>query len=321
MNTNLIPPAPLFRDPIYDGATDPTIIYNKEEKCYWMLYTQRRSSAVNIGVSHIHGTLIGVSSSLDCINWIYRGTLSNLEFEPGTNTFWAPEVIYANGKYHMYVSYVPGIPTNWNTTRHILHYTAVNMWSWHFESKLQLSSDRVIDACVYEIKDGLFKMWYKDEVHNSHTYSAISQDLYHWHVLGPEITDVAHEGPNVFTLCNRHFMITDFWNGLGVYETNDFSTWIRKQNILDIAGTRCDDGKIGHHADVIVNSTQTSAYIFYFVHPEYAPEAMTKDFVMTYKEARTVIQVAKLSINGDNLACNRNEQFELLLGNSLDMQK
>jgi hypothetical protein len=156
-------------------------------------------------------------------------------------------------------------------------------------------------------------MWYKDEVHNSHTYSAISHDLYHWDVVGPEITDVPHEGPNVFTLCDRHFMITDFWNGLGVYETKDFKNWARKQNILNVPGKRLDDGKIGHHADVVVNPDKNEAYIFYFVHPEYDPELMPKDFVMTYKESRTVVQVAKITIDGENLVCNRDVEFELVL--------
>lgn len=313
MNTNLIPPAPLYRDPIYDGATDPTIIYNRQEECYWMLYTQRRSSAINIGVSHIHGTLIGVASSSNCINWVYRGTLPNLEFEPGTNTFWAPEVIYADGKYHMYVSYVPGVPTNWNHNRYILHYTAQNMWEWNFESKLTLSSDRVIDACVYEVEQGVYKMWYKDEVHNSYTYSAISHNLYDWDVLGAEITDVSHEGPNVFSLCNRHFMITDFWHGLGVYETTDFTHWVRKKDILNIGGSRKDDGQLGHHADVVVNSSQTEAFIFYFVHPQYSPDSVLKNNEMSYHEARTVVQVAHLKLEEDHLLCDRDEIFELLL--------
>lgn len=311
MNTKLIPHSPLFRDPIYDGATDPTIIYNVKENCYWMLYTQRRSSAVNIGVSHIHGTLIGVAASTDLINWVYRGTLPNLEFEPGTNTFWAPEVIYIGGTYHMYVSYVPGVPTNWNYNRYILHYTATDLWNFKFESKLNLSSDRVIDACVYEIKPGVFKMWYKDEVHSSYTYSAISKNLYNWEVLGPEITDVSHEGPNVFSLNDRNFMITDFWNGLGVYESTDFTNWDRKKDILNNPGIRSEDAQIAHHADVVVNESGNEAYIFYFVHPEYNPGSVPKDFQMTYKEARTVIQVAKLTTDSDNLVCDRNELFEL----------
>ena len=32
-------PAPLFRDPITDGAADPVLIWNRTEKNWWMLYT------------------------------------------------------------------------------------------------------------------------------------------------------------------------------------------------------------------------------------------------------------------------------------------
>ena len=302
MTTNQFPPSPLFRDPIFDGATDPTIIYNQEEACYWMLYTQRRSSSINIGVSHIHGTLIGIASSNNLIDWVYRGTLPNLEFEPGTNTFWAPEVIYVDGTYHMYVSYVPGVPTNWNCNRYILHYTATNLWEFTFISKLNLSSDR-----------GTFKMWYKDEVHNSYSYSALSKNLYDWEVVGPEITDVSHEGPNVFTLCERNFMITDFWSGLGVYESNDFTNWVRKADILNTPGTRNQDQQIAHHADVVVSNNKKEAFIFYFVHPDYNPSQKPKSFEMTYKEARTVIQVAKITAGPEGLICNRNESFSLSL--------
>ena len=37
-------PAPLFRDPITDGAADPVVIWNREEKSWWMLYSQRRAN-------------------------------------------------------------------------------------------------------------------------------------------------------------------------------------------------------------------------------------------------------------------------------------
>lgn len=36
--------APLFRCPVFDGAADPTVIYNQNEKSWWMLYTQRRAN-------------------------------------------------------------------------------------------------------------------------------------------------------------------------------------------------------------------------------------------------------------------------------------
>ena len=161
-------PSPLYRDPIFDGPTDPTVIWNREESCWWMLYTQRRSSGVNFGVSSIHGTRIGVASSADGARWLYRGTLPGLDFEPGHNTFWAPEVIRANGKYHMYVSYITGRAARTGTgRRHIVHYTADNLWQWRFESVLPLSSGRVIDACVYEVAPGKWKLWYKDEAHTT----------------------------------------------------------------------------------------------------------------------------------------------------------
>jgi hypothetical protein len=39
-------PAPLFRDPIYDGATDPGLVDNKNKKEWWMFYTERRANDV-----------------------------------------------------------------------------------------------------------------------------------------------------------------------------------------------------------------------------------------------------------------------------------
>ena len=36
-------PAPLFRDPIYDCPTDPTVIWNREEEQWYLFYTQRRA--------------------------------------------------------------------------------------------------------------------------------------------------------------------------------------------------------------------------------------------------------------------------------------
>jgi len=300
-------PAPLFRDPIYDGPTDPAVIWNREEKCWWMLYTQRRSNGVNFGVSSIHGTAIGVASSVDGARWLYRGTLPNLDFEPGHNTFWAPEVIYANGKYHMYVSYITGIPQDWNWPRHILHYTADNLWHWHFESVLPLSSGRVIDACVYQVAPDRWKLWYKDEDDHCYTYAAESRDLYRWSVIGPEIMDCAHEGPNVFALGGKRWMITDCWDGLGVYTTEDFARWTRQQgNLLKEPGSRTDDAVIANHADVLV--TGERAYIYYFTHPAFTVEHRRQsDYIMTSEDARTVVQAAELYVKDGKLCCDRNK--------------
>jgi len=104
------PAAPLFRDPVYNGAADPMIIWNNHERGWWLIYTQRRAFSPGIGVTWLHGTAIGVASSGDNgKTWLYRGTLDSLIFENGTNSFCAPDVIFENGLYHMYVSYVQGI--------------------------------------------------------------------------------------------------------------------------------------------------------------------------------------------------------------------
>ena len=82
-------PSPLFRDPIYDCPTDPTVIWNEKEEQWYLLYTQRRATDVPIGVSWVHGTALGVATSRDGTKWLYRGTLEGLDIEPGHNTFWA----------------------------------------------------------------------------------------------------------------------------------------------------------------------------------------------------------------------------------------
>lgn len=302
-------PAPLFRDPIYDAPTDPVVIWNREEKQWWMLYTQRRSGNHCIGVSHIHGTAIGVASSADGYDWLYRGTLPGLDFECGHNTFWAPEIIRAQGKYHMFVSYITGIPTNWNYPRHIVHYTADNLWNWQFDRVLNLSSDRVIDACVYEVEPGLFRMWYKDERDDCHTYSSISRDLSNWENEGPAVTYNLHEGPNVFELGGRKWMITDEWNGLGVYETQDFVHWERSGVILKDGGRRAWDQTKGHHADIVVSGEE--GYIFYFTHPyldrtDRDPNAPNLD-----EDGIACIQAARLKVVNGKLCCDRDEEFEM----------
>jgi hypothetical protein len=169
------------------------------------------------------------------------------------------------------------------------------------QSVLKLSSDRVIDACVFEIEKGLWKMWYKDETYGSHIYAARSHDLYHWEVIGPEITDCPCEGPNVFAFGGKKWMLTDPWQGLGVYSSDDFTHWTRRKNILYEGGTRPDDGRQGSHADVLVHKNH--AYIFYFVHPE-AQEGLNK--WDDYRFRRSSLQVAELKVEGVGVVCDRN---------------
>lgn len=299
-------PAPLFRDPIYDCPTDPTVIWSREENMWYLFYTQRRATDTAIGVSWVHGTAIGVATSRDGGKWLYRGTLQGLDIERGHNTFWAPEIIRAEGVYHMYVSYITGIPTDWDYPRQMLHYTSVNLWDWNFAGRIDLKSERVIDACVCEVSPHKYKMWYKDESDGSRTCAAISEDLYNWTVLGVEITDCAQEGPNVFGLGGYKWMISDYWNGLAVYRSEDFTVWNRCHDILRDSGTRPMDAGFGHHADVVVREGR--AWLFYFCHP-YSREGKAEDpspaAMLEADQNRAVVQVVELFLQDGELCCDR----------------
>ena len=58
-------PAPLFRDPIYDGVADPVLVWNPIKKVWSMFYTQRRAKLDLPGVEWCHGSEIGVAESDD----------------------------------------------------------------------------------------------------------------------------------------------------------------------------------------------------------------------------------------------------------------
>jgi len=183
------PPATLFRDPIYDGAADPAIVYNHLGKYWWIFYTNRRANMKLPGKAFMHGTDIGIAESKDGgRTWLYRGAI-DIQYGRGRNTFWAPEVIFYEGEYHMYVSFVPGVSQDWNADRYILYYKSKNLWDWEFICKLELSSNKVIDACVFHMPDGTFRMWYKDEADHSYIYVAESTNLKDWKILGPALTD------------------------------------------------------------------------------------------------------------------------------------
>jgi len=154
-------------------------------------------------------------------------------------------------------------------------------------------------------------MWYKDEADHSYIYSAISKDLYNWEVLGAELTDRAQEGPNVFYWHNRFWMITDMWNGLGVYSSDDANNWLKHDEILKQPGERPDDQAVGHHADVLLINDKV--YIFYFTHPEVKNNKV--DILSSYKYWRTSLQVAELGYENGMLVCDRDKEFDFYLPN------
>lgn len=293
-------PAPLFRDPVTDGAADPCIVYNRDAKEWWMLYTQRRANSETADVAYCYGNPIGIASSDDGgATWVYRGTL-NLDFEPGHNTFWAPDVVWHDGKYHMFVSYIQGVRNHWGGTPVMMHYTSDNLWDWTFQGPAVLPKEGVIDATLLQKPDGEWRMWYKWD---SKSYYADSKDLSTW--TGPDtpaIADRPHEGAKAFRFKDRYWLIVDEWAGMAVHSSDDLEHWTRQEGarLLDGPSTRPDDTPSGAHGDVVVAGDR--AYIFYFTHP--GREAHTRDNKdangnIPYELRRSSIQVAELEVTPD----------------------
>lgn len=291
-------PAPLYRDPIYDGAADPMIIKHETNGQFYMFYTQRRASQTVHGVSFAYGTNIGVAASKNGADWHYVGAL-DLDFEFGHNTFWAPEIIYNpdDKLYHMFVTYIQGIYHTWDGVATLEHYTSTDLLNWDHTGGLSFGSSRIIDPCVFRLSDGKWRMWYKDEKHHSDTCYADSPDLYNWKYVGTATSGQPQEGPNVFRFGEYYWMISDIWNGLAVYRSNDLTNFTRQEfDILKETGTRADDQGKGGHADVF--TINDKAYIVYFTHPQEG-------------SFRSSIQLAELKLENGNIVCDRNAEFSV----------
>jgi len=293
---------PLFRDPVHDGAADPVLCWNRAEKKWFMFYTNRRANVPNTqGVSWVHGTKIGIAESLDGgATWKYRGT-ANIDYGRGEYSYWAPEVVEYNGTYHMYLTFVPGMHTDWSGTRDIIHLTSDDLLDWKYQSVLKLSSNRVIDACVMQLPDGTWRMWYNNEVDRKSIYYADSPDLYEWQDHGKAMGERPGEGPKVFRWKDCCWMVVDVWNGLGIYKSQDCLKWTRQvNNLLEEPGQGPDDKVKGGHPDVVVSGDR--AFLFYFTHPGRQNPNEKED---AYEQRRSSIQVVELEYKDSWLTCQR----------------
>jgi hypothetical protein len=250
-------PRPLFRDPPFDAPTDPVLCFNAEAKKWYMYYTARRATATDApGVSWVHGSNIGMAESSDGgATWTYKGTADisyGKDQHPNDYTYWAPEVIWANGAYHMFLSYVPGIFNDWNHPRQIVHLTSTDGVKWQTIGPVDLKSDRVIDACVMQIPGGGWRMWYKDERGKKTLSYADSADLMKWEAKGNAVTNYNGEGPKAFRWKSRYWLIADCWaNGQRVWSSDDCLNWTMQDKTL-----------LGSHGDVVVSGDR--AWWFYF---------------------------------------------------------
>lgn len=297
---------PLYRDPVYDGAADPVVIRNRAENRLFMFYTSRRANLKDTkGVDWVHGSPIGIAESTDGgTTWNYRCD-ARINYAPG-HTYWAPDVVEEGGKYHMFLTVVPGVFRDWKHPREIVHLISDNLIDWDFHSKVPLASEKVIDASVVKGPDGKWRMFYNNEADKKSIYYAVSPDLNTWQDQG-KILGQRGEGPKVFRWQDKYFLIMDTWQGQAVFSSDDLLHWTAQpERILENPGTGLDDGTPGLHADVVVSGER--AYIFYFTHPGKVGADAKKDI---YNTRRSSVQVGELKYKDGKISCDRNAEVSV----------
>jgi GH43 family beta-xylosidase len=303
-----VAPKPLFRDPVFDGAADPVVIYSGAYGRWYMYYTNRRAKlpadAASKGVEWVHGTRIGMAESLDAgVTWRYVGE-ADIELPPSLGgaaaTHWAPDVVRDDmGIYHMFLTVVPGVFADWNHPRRIVHLKSKDLRRWSDAQPIELATDRAIDAGLVRLPEGSWRLYYNNETDNKAIWYAESPDLETWTDRGPLVRDQAGEGPKVFRWRGHWWLVTDVWKGLAVYRSTDGLAWTRQPgNLLEAPGSGTDDGVSGQHPDVVISGDR--AWLFYFTHPQRKGKAAD-----SYATRRSSIQVVELTEEGGTLRADR----------------
>ncbi|WP_380787865.1 glycoside hydrolase family 43 [Sphingomonas sp. R86521] len=305
-----VAPKPLFRDPVHDGAADPSTVYDPRTREWVMFYTNRRADLPMDDakdVRWVHGTAIGTARSKDGAHWRYGGVAAIPVACTGA-TLWAPDVERFGGLWHMWVTVVPGVFRDWNAPRFLVHLTSRDLKRWRCGERVELDSDRVIDASVVALPEGGYRLFFNDERMNKAIRTADSTDLVHW-TVGARLTDTPGEGPKAFRWRGRWWLVSDAWKGLLLMRSADGTSWTRQPGyLLADAGKAETDRAKGQHPDVIVAGDR--AYIVYFVQQSGEPRAATD----LQWHRRSVLQIAELRERDGVVSIDRDAPTEVVLG-------
>lgn len=291
-------------DPVHDGATDPVLVWNEAEASWWCLFVHRHantrvSDPTRIG--RCHGTQVGAASTGDGgRSWLYRGDLE-LGVEAGLNTYWGPDVVTVDGRHHLIVTFIRGVPNDpaWDTHgspslwhRTIHHLWSDDLWSWTYESRIPLSSDHVVDPFLHRLPNGSWGLWFKDEARGGALWRASSPDLSTWVVDG-EVLSAWHEGPVVFWLGGRFWMLAESRDGSACYVSDDAESWSPRSSPF-AAGA----GSGPARQPYVLAVDRDSAYVFYYT------QTGTDSFgdrVPTSGQS-SHIEATRITVTGDRLA-------------------
>lgn len=301
--------APLYRDPIFDGAADPSVVYEESDGSWLIYYTQRRANVQVPGVAWGFGLKIGVARSTNKGRiWEYAGIAKGLSTGSQLDTFWAPHVFKHEGDYHMFVTHINKILDHWGDGEPTLrHYTSKDGINWKFADVVDTGSDDIIDGAVVKLPDGKWLLVFRDDNAKTRTAMCTSKDLKTWKRLDQTVGDRRHEAPVIMHWKNKYWMLTDDWQGLGVYESDDGLNYKRNGTILGEGGSRPDDGVKASHAGLAVCGDR--AFVFYHVHAGQLPDApkWAAHNTYTYDYKRSSLQIAELELVDGKLICDRDK--------------
>ena len=122
------------------------------------------------------------------------------------------------------------------------------------------------------------------------------------------INDQSGEGPKVFRWKDRYWMISDVWQGLAVYKSDDCLKWTRqKENLLKEPGQIPTDRSKGQHADVVVSGDRAFLILFYSPRRKGRP-ARRSLFQSAHRDPGR-----RTSVNDGQITCDRDKPTRIFL--------